>query len=118
MAAIAGAGILFLIVPPRFRAQAAAGSGAEQPIATAQSVVPASLTITKDSASVSGAAPASEAAPPPYPYQSPAAASGAPAPPSATQASLPPHTFPPGATMMTMPPGGVSAEVKATIDEL
>jgi len=116
-AAIAGAGILALAVSPYASAQTAAALGAPgQPFMTAQNVVPASLTVTKDSASVSDAA---APVPPLNTYQpATAAAPGAATPLGSNQSSLAPNPFPPGASMMAMPPAGLSAEVKAKIDEL
>jgi hypothetical protein len=109
------------MLPYSFAQTAATGSGKERlPVTIAENAVPADLSISKDTASVStgsggttatgsyATAPSVTASTAP---EAPAIA--APAPPSLSS-----RAFPQNATMMTMPPGGPSSEVKAEIQRI
>ncbi|HTT77620.1 MAG TPA: hypothetical protein VMF50_16780 [Candidatus Binataceae bacterium] len=95
------------------------------PITVAEDAVPADLSISEDTASVSGGtvgtgAPSSYAPAPRAPV-APVTASAAPDARSMTApapANLSSSTFPPNANMMALPPGGPSFEVKAEIQQL
>jgi hypothetical protein len=107
--------------PYAFAQTAVTVSGIGQlPVTIAENAVPADLSISEDTASISGgvagATPAGAAAP-----SAPMTASVVPATPSMRGPALAPLSsgaFPRNATMMTMPPGGPSSEVKAVIAQL
>src|ERR1700691_5291831 len=106
-AAVAGAGLLTLVVSPYSFAQTAATSSGKErlPMTIAENAVPANLTITKDAASVSGndtgTTTQQSYAPPTAPIG--AVTADASAVPGAAAANLAAGGFPPNATMMTMP---------------
>lgn len=121
-AAIAGAALLTLAMPPHSFAQTAAtGSGRERlPVTIAENAVPADLSISKDTASVSAGAVGTSATGS-YAPAAPVTASTAPEAPAMTaptSSSLSSGAFPHNATMMTMPPSGPLSEVKAEIQQL
>jgi hypothetical protein len=107
--------------PYSFAQTAATGSGKERlPVTIAENAVPADLSISKDTASVSSGS-AGTTATGSYATAPSVTASTAPVTPSiATPASssLSSRAFPQNASMMTMPPGGPSSEVKAEIQRI
>lgn len=108
-----------------FAQTAATGSGIERlPVTIAENAVPADLSISKDTASVSGGATSSvpgsyapAGAAPPAPVTASAAAE-APSMTAPASASLSSRAFPANATMLKMPGGSPSSEVKAEIQQL
>jgi hypothetical protein len=129
-ASIAGVAMLTLVVPPHSFAQTAtnASGRARLPVTTiAENAVPADLSVSKDTASVSGGgasvptagsyAPVAVAPTPPVTASALPVSPSMTAPASSTN-SLSSEAFPKNATMMAMPVGGPSSEVKAEIQEL
>lgn len=124
-AAIAVAGMLTLGMSPCSLAQTIGTVSARQlPLTVAENAVPADLSISKDTNSVSGvttgtAAPGSYA--PSAKPVVPVTASAAPEAPSMTASTAPSlssSAFPANANMMAMPPGGPSSEIQAEIQRL
>jgi hypothetical protein len=113
--------LMLAMSPHSFAQTATTNSGRERlPVTIAENAVPADLSISKDTASVSGRATnptttGSYAPPPPVTASTAPVAPGM-APPAPS--SLSSKAFPQNATMMTMPPSGPSSEVKAVIQEL
>jgi hypothetical protein len=114
--------MLSLAVSPHSFAQTAAtGSGKERlPVTIAENAVPADLSISKDTASVSGGVAGTTVTGSYAPAGSVTASTAPVAPAMAAPASpnLSSRAFPPNANMMAMPPGGTSSEVKAEIQQL
>jgi hypothetical protein len=119
--------MLALALPQHSFAQTAlTGSGIERlPVNVAERAVPANLSISKDSASVTGAATRAMT---PGSYAPAITAPAAPVTASTgpegaylkapAVGNLSPGSFPSNANMMALPPGGPSSEVKAEIQEL